>query len=149
MDAKAVYWTAALINLGVLTGLALAGVRAIRRGDVARHRRRMQTAAALVVAFLVSYLFKLAWLGRETLALWSPAERRVLRLHELCVLVMLAAGLFALGRGRALARGLAAAPSADPKLARGHRIAGRIALVAAVFALLSSICVLAGMYARI
>ena len=48
-----------------VVGFAAAGVRAVRRGDTARHRRCMLTAATLVVLFVVSYVVKLATLGRE------------------------------------------------------------------------------------
>lgn len=41
----------------------LAGVRAVRRGDVARHRRLMLTAFGLFLAFLVLYLYRVSLEG--------------------------------------------------------------------------------------
>ena len=81
MDAKIVYWTGAFINFGLITALAIRGVRQIRRGDLVRHRRSMLTCVALVGAFLVSYGVKLAVLGRENLAAWSGLDRGILRFH--------------------------------------------------------------------
>ena len=73
MDAKVAYWTAAFINLGVLTAFAAVGALRARRGEVARHRRAVTIAAALVVGFLISYPFKLWFLGRENLELWGTS----------------------------------------------------------------------------
>ena len=79
MDLKVAYWTAAWINLLVLSFFALSGVQQVRRGQVARHRRSMLTAVWLVVFFVVSYLVKLALLGREDLTVWSAAAIWTLR----------------------------------------------------------------------
>ena len=95
MDAKVLYWTGAFVNFAVITVLVLRGIGQIRRGEVARHRRSMLTGAALVGAFLVSYGFKLALLGRENLAVWSDFHVNNLRIHETCVLMMLLAGAVA------------------------------------------------------
>ncbi|MCH2186106.1 DUF420 domain-containing protein, partial [Myxococcota bacterium] len=100
MDAKVAYWTAAFINLGVLTAFAGVGALRARRGEIARHRRAVTIAAALVVGFLISYPFKLWFLGRENLELWGTGAVWILRAHEFCVLVMLSAGTAAIIRGR-------------------------------------------------
>ena len=78
MDPKLLYWTGALLNMGVIVGLAAWGVRARRRGAMALHRRNMLAAISLVLLFVVSYLFKLALLGREDLAAWASASIRTL-----------------------------------------------------------------------
>lgn len=44
-------------------GTILAGVRAIRRGDVARHRTLMLTSFGLFAAFLALYLYRVSLLG--------------------------------------------------------------------------------------
>ena len=154
MDAKALYWTAALVNMAVLSGFALAGVRQIRRGEVARHQRSMRIAATLVVAFLVSYAIKLAVLGGEDLAVWSAVSRGTLYLHELCVLAMMIAGSGALLLGRSFRSTRAAsddpnAAEADPKRLARHRRFGRVAVHAALLGLLSAGFVLVGMYQRL
>jgi hypothetical protein len=103
----------------------------------------MTAAVVLVVAFVVSYVFKVVLLGKEELHLWSPASVRVLRVHETVVLVMVAAG----GAARFLARRLmrpATASAARPR----HRWAGRTAVVAGLGALATATMVLVGMYLR-
>lgn len=114
----------------------------------------MLTAAALVLVFVVSYVFKLALLGRESLSVWSTSSIYVLRFHELCVAVMLVAGALALWRGSKLAhtRLLQEAPDApepEPEQLVRHRRAGRTAVTAALLGMLSAAVVLAGMYARL
>lgn len=52
---------AALSVLAITT--ILAGVRAIRRGNIARHRGLMVTSFALFVTFLVLYLYRVALVG--------------------------------------------------------------------------------------
>ena len=154
MDAKIVYWTGAFINFGLITVLAIRGVRQIRRGDLARHRRSMLTCAALVGAFLVSYGIKLGVLGRENLAVWSGLDRGILRLHEACVLVMLVAGAVAITRVRRLwnprnvSPDLAQSTPLAPTL-RSHRRAGWTGVGAATLGVVTAALVLFGMYARL
>ena len=154
MDAKIVYWTGAFINFGLITALAIRGVRQIRRGDLVRHRRSMLTCVALVGAFLVSYGVKLAVLGRENLAIWSGLDRGILRFHEACVLVMLVAGAVAITRVRRLWSSRVVSPDLiqsaplAPTL-RWHRRAGWTGVGAATLGLLTAAMVLFGMYARL
>lgn len=143
MDAKLVYWTAALIVMAAAVGSALQGWREVRRGRVERHRKWMTAAIFLVLAFVVSYVFKVILLGKEELDLWSPAAVTVLRIHETVVLVMVAAGAAA----RLLARRLMRPATAGAARAR-HRRAGRTAIVAGLAALLTATMVLVGMYLR-
>ncbi|MBW1882601.1 MAG: DUF420 domain-containing protein [Deltaproteobacteria bacterium] len=91
MDPKLFFWTAALINLGVLCGIALFGVRFARRGEIARHQRAMKSASSLVALFLVSYPVKLLILGRENMATWATVDVLVLRIHEVFVFQMIVA----------------------------------------------------------
>jgi uncharacterized membrane protein YozB (DUF420 family) len=153
MDAKLAFWTAALANMGVIVVLALLGVRQRRAGDVGRHRRSMLTGTWLVGLFLVSYGLKVLFLGREDMSVWSSAAVWVLRFHEGCVAVLIVAGSLAvrrglrLGRTRNASRDPADAP-APPQLARGHRLVGWTAVVAATAGLFSAALVLLGMYER-
>jgi len=154
VDAKVAYWTAAFINLGVLTAFAAVGALRARRGEVARHRRAVTIAAALVVGFLISYPFKLWFLGRENLELWGTSAVWVLRAHEACVLIMLAAGTTAIVRGRRLAQTTPyadnpEAPPMPPELRKRHRCAGRLAVLAAAASWVTAGFVLAGMYSRL
>ena len=153
MDPKVLYWTGALINMATMMAIALSGLRQIQRGEVARHRRSMLISASLVVAFLLSYVVKVIFLGQEDLASWEPAYVNTLRFHEGCILLMVVGGGFALMFGRALKRTSAfgtdpEAPEAPDQLRRRHRIAGRTALTAALLALASASIGLVGMYGR-
>lgn len=153
MDPKVAYWTAAFANFTLLTAFAVAGVRHVRRGEVARHRRAMTIAAGLVVAFLVSYPLKVVFLGREDLGVWSATSVGVLRFHEVCVLAMVVGGTLALLRGRRLGRTRAVltspdAPAATPPMRAAHRRVGRVAVLGAILGWLSAGLVLAGMFAR-
>ncbi|MEE3326126.1 MAG: DUF420 domain-containing protein [Myxococcota bacterium] len=154
MDLKVIYWTIAWLNLLILSLFALSGVQQVRKGQVARHRRSMLTAAWLVVAFVVSYGFKLLFLGREDLSTWSGMDVWILRIHELFIAIMLVAGIMALLRGRRLAKtsllsDAAGAPAPDPDEVIQHKRAGRVAVIATLMALLTAGLVLIGMYARL
>ena len=140
-DPKLWFWTFALANMLASVALAAAAVRRVRRREIAGHRRLMRIAASLVVLFLVSYVVKVAALGREQLELWDPRYVNVLRFHELCIAVMVLAG------GRALWLG-AKEGFRDPGRARSHRIAGRTALVSALLGVASASYVLFGMFER-
>jgi uncharacterized membrane protein YozB (DUF420 family) len=153
VDAKVLYWTAAQLNMSVIAGLVVLGIYRIRQGQREAHRRCMLAAASLVVLFLVSYVFKLAFLGREDLAAWSQWHVRLLQLHELCVIFMVVGGVIALVLGRKLGRTcLFTRDPADPPPAadhlRRHRLSGRVAAGGALLAWLLAGLVLAGMYAR-
>lgn len=153
MDTALAFWTAALVDLGIVCLVAILGVRCARRGEIARHRRAMKTAAALVVAFLLSYVAKVALIGREDMSLWSELDLWVLRIHELFVMVMLAAGAVAFSQARKLEGTRVATrdpkdPDADPRTLRIHRRAGWTAIAAAVMGFVFAIGVLLGMYQR-
>jgi uncharacterized membrane protein YozB (DUF420 family) len=153
MDPKALYWTGALANMGVVLAIFLVGVRKLRSGDVAGHRRTMSIGAALIVAFLISYVLKVVLLGREDLATWSQLDRVVLWIHEACVTVVLLAGGVAAWRGRALARTRSFTrspedPVAPARVITQHRAAGKTALLAVGLGFLTASLVLLGMYRR-
>lgn len=153
MDPKLWFWTLALANMAAIVALAARGVRAVRAGDVARHRRSMLLAGTLVVAFLVSYVLKRGLLGGEDLAAWSPAARMNLWVHESFVALMLLAGGGALLLGRRLARtrrvsGRPEDPLPSPAALRRHRRFGWTAVVASALGLATACGILAGMFAR-
>ena len=153
MDPKLFFWTAALINLGVLCGIALFGVRFARRGEIARHQRAMKSASSLVALFLVSYPFKLLILGRENMAIWTTIDVLVLRIHEVFVFQMIVAGCVAWVQSRKLLHTKLethdpADPVPDSRDVRIHRIAGRTAVTGAVLGFVMAVNVLVGMYLR-
>ena len=82
MDPKILFWAAALLNLGVLCGFGLLGVRYARRGEIARHRQNMKIASLLILGFLAAYVLKVVFLGREDQSVWSSLDVWVLRSCE-------------------------------------------------------------------
>ena len=154
MDAKLLFWAAALANLGVLCGFAVLGVRHARRGEIARHQRSMKIATLLIVAFLGAYVLKVVFLGREDQSSWTLVDVWVLRVHEVFVLFMLGGGAVAWIQGRKLLGTRRVThdpedPAPDTRLVRTHRIAGRVAVIGGVLAFVMAIGVLAGMVARV
>jgi uncharacterized membrane protein YozB (DUF420 family) len=154
MNPNLAFWTAALIDLLAIVVLIALGIRSIRRGNLSRHRRCMKGAAALVVCFLGIYPLKVFYFGRERLSEWSEQAVAILRIHELCVFVMVAGGLTALILSRRMHSSrnqlgqLPDAPLASSQTLRRHRIAGRTAAIGAGLAFLTAAIVLAGMYDR-
>ena len=153
MDPKLLFWTAALVDLGALCGFALLGVRYARRGEIARHQRAMKIASLLVAGFLVSYVFKLMFLGREDMSVWSALDVWVLRIHEIFVLQMVVAGTVAWIKSRRLlgtrlVTHEVSDPLPDAKDVRTHRIAGRTSVVGAILGFVMAIGVLIGMFVR-
>ena len=152
MDAKLVFWTLALVNLAVMVGCTLVGVRRIRAKDVRGHRRMMLTAASLVVLFLVAYGIKVVTLGHEDKSRWTSLDYTVLYVHETCIAVMLLAGGYAGYRALRFRRSLPEGdlPPAERRLAdrRDHRRAGWAAAVASALAFVTAAGVLVRMYGR-
>ena len=155
IDAKVWYWTGAWLNMLVVVLLLTAGIREVRRREIARHRRRMLSAIVLVLAFLASYPIKLLLLGREQLELWGSAYIATLRFHELCIAAMVSGGLTALWLATRLrlieaangSRGRYPAEKIESRL-RLHRRAGRTAYWGALLGLVSAAVVLFGMFTR-
>lgn len=153
MDPKLAFWTAALALMGGVVACAALGIARRRRGDMRGHRRAMLAAAVLVGLFLLSYVLKVALLGHEPTSTWSAGDRAVLRIHELCVALMLGSG--AAGGWRAFRLRHTRNATLDPRdpvaparLARWHRRAGWTAAVAAGAGWLTALLVLVGMYRR-
>jgi uncharacterized membrane protein YozB (DUF420 family) len=145
------FWTWAFANTALVVAYCFAGLARIRASRGLAHRQMMQFAGALVIVFLLSYLVKVGVLGREDRSLWSRFDLITLYIHELCVAVMLLAGGVAVVRARRFGdvRDEApVAPEASPGDLRLHRIAGRVAIISSVLALLTAGIVLVGMYLR-
>lgn len=124
--------------MAVAVASAWVGVGAARAGRLDRHRRWMNRAGLWVIAFLVSYLLKLALLGREPLATWSAERLLVLNVHRAMVESMLVLGIVARVLGpRGLARG--------GRTRIVHRILGRVVLAAATLGIATAAWVLVQM----
>jgi hypothetical protein len=113
----------------------------------------MSAAAMLIAVFLVSYVFKLSFLGREDFSTWTWAQVQVLRIHELCVAAMLLGGSYAgwkaLRFRGSLPKGPLLPPEENPVRGRVlHRRAGWVAVAGSVLGFVTALFVLAGMYSR-
>jgi uncharacterized membrane protein YozB (DUF420 family) len=153
MEPKLLYWSLALANMALVVAFAARGVRAVRAGDIATHRRSMTIAGVLVVGFLVSYVAKVGVLGSEDLSIWSFAAKLNLWVHEAFVVTMLLAGSAALVVGRRLARtrrvtGRAEDPAPGADTVRRHRRLGWLAVACSGLGLVTACGILAGMFAR-
>jgi len=151
MDPKLLFWTAALVNMWAVVGVAVAGIARAYGGDEEGHRRRMLCAAGLVGLFVLAYAIKLIVLGREDLDVWQPWAVNLLRIHELFIFIMLVAG----GRAGYLAwtfRKLEAIANFDAgrcrELRGRHRHAGTIAFAGAFFGAVTASGMLIGMFLR-
>jgi uncharacterized membrane protein YozB (DUF420 family) len=153
MNSKLLFWCWALANMALVVGLGARGWRAIRANRIDEHRRAMGWAGVWVVAFLLAYVVKRLALGAEDLSVWPRAARTNLHVHESFVASMLIAGLVALALGRRLAKTRRVTQNANDPLApreaiSRHRLAGRIALAAALFGFLTACGILSGMLSR-
>jgi len=153
VDANVLFWAGALVDLTIIGGLVAHGIRLARKGQVEKHRRRMLAAAALVGVFLVAYLVKLSLLGREDLSTWSSPHLGLLRFHESCVFVMLAAGaaaglrVYRIRGTRRVSLRPGDPETPEPAL-RSHRRAGWLAAGGAALGLISAYGILIGMIER-
>jgi len=118
----------AVVSLAAI-GTITAGVRAIRRGDVGRHRKLMMTSFGLFVAFLAMYLYRVSLLGPSSFAGPAVVERfvyyPVLAIHILLAIASLPPVYYALLL--ALTRPAAELPSTNH--ARVGRVAASLWLV--------------------
>ena len=147
------FWSGALVNLGVIVFCTLTGVQRIRAKDVVGHRRRMLIAMSLVGAFLVAYVLKVAMLGREDKTDWATLDFVILYTHEFFVTAMLAGSAVALYRAAKFRAGLGPnlrlPPDENPlQGVERHKRAGRVAVWTSLLGFLTAIGVLLVMFAR-
>ncbi len=131
------FWALALALLAAVTASTFLGWRQIRRGNRHRHRRWMNLSAALVGIFLLLYVLKVLFIGREDLSTWSPMSLAVLYTHETFIAIMLLSTSGARFLARRLRKGKVSA-----SYRQKHRILGRIGAFACLFAFLSAVLLL-------
>ena len=139
--SKLIFWSFAFFCLSMTSLSWLVGFRLIRRGEIERHKRAMKTGGCFIVLFLLSYVAKLLFLGREDLDLWSSSALWTLRIHEVFMLVVL------LGGGIAFTLASRFRGSTD-KARSWHRRLGRAAVISSVFGLATAFLVLLSMFQR-
>ncbi len=154
MNSNLAFWCFALLDLGAVVTCVALGVARVRAGDIAAHRRSMLGAVTLVGVFLLSYLVKLAVLGREDRSDWTSFDFAALYIHESFVAAMLLGGALALWRARGfrgqLGEGWRLPEDGQPlEGVERHRLAGRLAAVGALLAFACALAVLAGMFSRV
>jgi len=152
MDPKLLFWSGALVNLGLVLWCVRRGIGRVRQGEVAAHRRHMLAAGALILLFLLSYVGKVFWLGKEDRSAWTGLDHGVLYFHETCVVVMLLSGAVALYRAWRFRDSLGPdfeLPTDGPlEGGSSHARAGRVAAWSAWLAFASAGIVLVGMFLR-
>jgi len=126
----------ALISLSAI-GAILVGVRAIRRGNVSRHRVAMLTATGLFALFLLLYLYRVSLEGPTTFTGPAPLKRflylPMLAIHILLAMVCLPLVYYAL---------LLAATHSVAELPRtNHPRVGRVAALLWLVSFTLGICV--------
>lgn len=143
------FWTFAFLILFAAIGSGVWGIRCARLQRLESHRFWMKTAGWLIAGFLLAYIAKLSWLGREDLETWSTWRLATLRLHETAMLFMLVSGSIALYMSRLLSRRLAVGEVLPPAKALVHRRAGKTALISGACGLVTGSAVLASMYTQL
>lgn len=151
MTPKLLFWFLALFLLGTVVSSSWAGWGRIRRGDVRGHRQAMRRAMRLIGLFLVAYVAKVLFLGKEDLAAWSRADLWVLWIHEAIVALMLVAGTVAGVLAWRAERRLGTSTPLDRAawgFPRAHALCGRVAILASLAAFATASLILLGMLRR-
>jgi len=103
MDVKSLLWYGVLGSLTTAYLVALAGVRSAKRHEVAYHSRRMIVACTIVGIWLVAYVSKQIFFGRERFG-GTPEQYRWLyaplfSAHMLLAVATIGLGSFNLYKG--------------------------------------------------
>ncbi len=149
MSPNLAFWVFAYGLTLTAIAIALKGIWYARHGELIKHRKAMVFACNLILFFVVSYVFKMFFLGREDKSEWSQAYLVTLYIHESLIGGMLICGTWA----RVLAQKMGADFSADPdegllKLRGRHARMGKLTVGFATAGLVTAAVVLYGMFAR-
>jgi len=152
MNANLAFWVYAYALTTAAIVIGLRGAWLARKKELVRHRKHMNLACNLILFFVVSYLFKVLFLGREDKSDWSAFHFTVLIIHEGFIFLMLIAG----GSARWLAfkfRDTVPQPTAElpeplQRMRRRHAWLGKATLALALLAVITASVVLQGMFAR-
>lgn len=148
LNAKLGFWLYVWVLTLSAILIAIKGIRKAGKGEYHAHQKQMDLAIRLILFFVLTYVAKLIFLGRENLANWSSVYITVLRIHETFIAIMLLSG----GYVRFLARQFSlnsSQPSASEQAARKrHRLLGKVCISAALCGLGTATFLIYGMMAR-
>lgn len=150
MTPKLLFWLYAFLLTCTIMVAATKGIASARRGAYDQHRIWMNRAGSLIVAFVLSYVLKVIFLGKEDLDTWANVYVVILRIHESFIGLMLICG----GYARLLARKFQHTINDHPlndrwqRMRRRHAILGKISVAAAAAALLTASGLIIGMLQR-
>lgn len=150
MNSNLIFWFYAYAVTVCALVFAFRGVGRAKKGQLEAHRKDMIRACNLIILFVLSYVFKVLFLGREDKSSWESTYLWILYIHEALIGLMLVTGVWA----RILAAKLATTLT-DPNpsdmiltLRRKHAKIGRTCIIAAVCALFTAAIILYGMWQR-
>ena len=148
MTYNLAFWVYAYGLMTVAMILAFRAVTKIRKGDMRGHMRLMILANRLILFFVLSYLFKMIFLGREQKSDWSQFRLIVLYIHESLIGLMLISACYTRFLAHRFRERMFETPvsEADSALRRRHKRAGKWTLLFAVCALFTASMVLYGMF---
>lgn len=150
MTWNLIFWFYAYGLTFVALFLAYTGVAAVRKGDLARHRALLNMACSLIIFFVISYVFKMVFLGREDKSEWDVIYKIVLYIHEALIATMLVTGAWARWLAFKFRDSLFAQqlPTEHEAMRQKHRTLGLWCIYSATLALLTASVILYGMVQR-
>lgn len=150
MTPRTWFWLYAFALTAAIIAVAAIGVRHARKGNYQTHRARMNAVCWMVLVFVLSYVLKVAFLGKEDLDTWETGYVVTLRVHESFIAIMLVCGGYTRLLAHRFRRSLDATriQSEFAAMRRRHRLLGRVAIVAAIAAMATATALIVGMMQR-
>jgi uncharacterized membrane protein YozB (DUF420 family) len=142
-SASFFFWLTTWVWMTFVLLRAIVAVSAARQRELRRHERIMKQNLGFLFLFVLLYVGKIGWLGKEPVSTWPILLQTTLRIHEVFIALMLVSGGFSLGaalKGKGAASGTEAGTHW-----RKHRQLGYVAMGAGLCAYLTASIVLAGM----
>ena len=150
MTMKLAYWVFAYFLTIAAVAVALNGISHVKKGDIQTHLKRMVFSNNLILFFVVTYVFKMTFLGREDKSQWSTLYLVILYVHEAFIGFMLISGVYARVMARRFKSSLEASdiPEQHQIWRQKHKTAGKLTLLFAILAIITATGVLHGMFSR-